>query len=168
MTTSKKNTKNATAVPTTKARVAKRSAKTAPLTAEPAPKATGANKPVTAPRGGSKTDKILDLLKRPEGVTLKELAKLWIAERSLPIWAMIVEVPGSCGGFGNANTLFLRFFITTLMPRVRANSNSLRSGLNPASLGAAFASTLTKCTFRTAGSAYATMTRFFVAETQLR
>ena len=62
-TRSKKKTKNATAAPTTKARVAKRSAKAAPLRAEPAPKAAGAKKPVTAPRGGSKTDKILDLLK---------------------------------------------------------------------------------------------------------
>ena len=32
--------------------------------------------PATAAHGGSKTDKILDLLKRPGGVTLKELAKL--------------------------------------------------------------------------------------------
>ena len=63
MTTSKKKTKNATAAPTTNARVAKRSAKAAPLRAEPAPKAAGAKKPVTAPRGGSKADKILDLLK---------------------------------------------------------------------------------------------------------
>src|ERR1035437_7372882 len=62
MTTSKTKTKNAT-TPTTKARVAKRSAKGAPLKAEPAPKAAGAKKPATAPSGGSKTDKILDLLK---------------------------------------------------------------------------------------------------------
>ena len=74
MTTSKTKTKNAT-TPTTKARVAKRSAKGAPLKAEPAPKAAGAKKPATAPSGGSKTDKILDLLKRPGGVTLKELVK---------------------------------------------------------------------------------------------
>ena len=45
---------------------------------------------------------------------------MWIAKRSLPICAMIVEVPGSLCGFGNGNTLFLRFFITTLMPRIRA------------------------------------------------
>jgi hypothetical protein len=75
MITSKKKTKNATAAPTTKAGVAKRSAKGAPLKAEPAPKAAGAEKPATAPRGGSKTDKILGLLKRPGGVTLKELVK---------------------------------------------------------------------------------------------
>jgi hypothetical protein len=75
MTISKKRTKNATAAPPTKARDAKRSAKVAPLKAEPAPKAAGAKKPVTAPRGGSKTDKILNLLKRPGGVTLTELVK---------------------------------------------------------------------------------------------
>ena len=71
MTTSKKKTRNATTAPTTKARVAKRRAKAAPLKAEPA-----AKKPVAAPRGGSKTDKILDLLKRPGGVTLTELVKV--------------------------------------------------------------------------------------------
>jgi Protein of unknown function (DUF3489) len=75
MTTSKKKTQNTTAAPTTKARVAKRRAKAAPLKAEPATKAAGAHKPATAPRGGSKTDKILDLLKRPSGVSLKELVK---------------------------------------------------------------------------------------------
>ena len=32
-------------------------------------------KPTVVPRGGTKTDKILDLLKRPGGVTLTELAK---------------------------------------------------------------------------------------------
>jgi hypothetical protein len=74
MTTSKKKTKNATPAPT-KARVAKRSAKAAPLKAEPTPKAAGAKKAATARRGGSKTDKILDLLKRPDGVTLTELVK---------------------------------------------------------------------------------------------
>jgi hypothetical protein len=75
MTTSKKKNKNATAAPTTKARVAKRSAKTAPRKAEPDTKAASATKPPTAAHGGSKTEKILDLLKRPGGVTLKELAK---------------------------------------------------------------------------------------------
>jgi hypothetical protein len=35
-----------------------------------------ANKPATARHGGSKTKQILELLKRPGGVTLKELAKL--------------------------------------------------------------------------------------------
>jgi hypothetical protein len=74
MTTSKKKTKNATAAPTTKARVAKRSDKAAPLKAEPGPKPAGAKKAATAPRG-TKTDKILDLLKRPSGVTLTELVK---------------------------------------------------------------------------------------------
>jgi Protein of unknown function (DUF3489) len=70
MTTSKKKT-----TATTKAPDAKRRAKAAPLNAQPAPKAAGAKKPVTAPRGGSKADKILDLLKRPGGVTLKEIVK---------------------------------------------------------------------------------------------
>jgi hypothetical protein len=65
MTTSKKKTKNATAAPTTKARVTKRSAKAEPRKAEPAPKAAGAKKPVTAPGGGSKTDKILGSLALP-------------------------------------------------------------------------------------------------------
>lgn len=73
MTTSKKKTKNAAAAPTTKARDAKRSAKAASLKTKSAPKAAGAKKSATAPRGGSKTDKILSLLKRPGGVTLKEL-----------------------------------------------------------------------------------------------
>jgi hypothetical protein len=31
---------------------------------------------------------------------------------------MIVELPGSLCDLGNGNTLFLRFFITTVMPRV--------------------------------------------------
>jgi hypothetical protein len=86
MTTSKKKTKNATAPPPTKARVAKRRAQAAPLKAEPAPKAAGAKKPATAARGGSKTAKILDLLKRPGGVSLKELVKAtgWQPQRSCP------------------------------------------------------------------------------------
>ncbi len=53
------------------------------------------------------------------------LNRIWIAKRSLPTWAMIVEIPGySSGGFGNGNTLFLWFFITTVMPRVQSNSKS--------------------------------------------
>ena len=36
----------------------------------------GANKAATGPRAGTKTDKILDLLKWPGGVTLKELVKV--------------------------------------------------------------------------------------------
>ena len=75
MTTSKKKTTSATAAPTTKARVAKRRAKAAPLKTEPATRAASAHKPATAARGGSKTGKILDLLKRPGGVSLKELVK---------------------------------------------------------------------------------------------
>jgi hypothetical protein len=43
---------------------------------------------------------------------------MWIAKRSLPSCAMIVELPGSLCDLGNGNTLFLRFFITTVMPRV--------------------------------------------------
>jgi hypothetical protein len=77
MTTSKTKTKKATAKPTTKARVAKRSVKAAALKAELAPRAANAKKPATAPRGGTKTDKILGLLKRPGG-TLKELVKLTV------------------------------------------------------------------------------------------
>jgi hypothetical protein len=75
MTTSKKKTKKAAATPTTKARAAKRSTKAALPKAEPTARAASVKKPATAPRGGTKTDKILDLLKRPGGVTLKELLK---------------------------------------------------------------------------------------------
>jgi hypothetical protein len=57
---------------TTKARVAKRRAPAAPAKAKPARKASAAKKPAPA-RRGSKTAKILELLKRPGGVTLKEL-----------------------------------------------------------------------------------------------
>src|SRR5580658_4669493 len=55
--------------------MAKRSAKVAPPKAQPATKAANANRPATAPRSGSKTETILDLLKRPDGVSLKELVK---------------------------------------------------------------------------------------------
>jgi hypothetical protein len=74
MTTSKKKTKNATAMP--KARVAKPRAKAATPKADPAPKPAHAKKPAAGPYGATKTDKILDLLKRPDGVTLSELAKV--------------------------------------------------------------------------------------------
>jgi hypothetical protein len=57
MTTTKKRTKNAIA-PTAKARVAKRSGSAAPLRTKP-----------------YQTNKILDLLKQPDGVTLEELVK---------------------------------------------------------------------------------------------
>ena len=70
--TSKKKTKNAT-VAYEEAAFAKPSAKAAPLKADPAPNAAGAKKPAAAPHGATKTDKILDLLKRPDGVTLNEL-----------------------------------------------------------------------------------------------
>ncbi len=62
------------ATATKKARVAQRRAHVAPPKAKPARKAPRAKKPVTA-RRGRKTAKILDLLKRPGGVTLKELVK---------------------------------------------------------------------------------------------
>jgi len=63
-----------------KARVAPRRANVAPAKAKPAKKAPkGRTKPEAAKskvaRGGSKTAKILDLLKRPGGATLKELIK---------------------------------------------------------------------------------------------
>jgi hypothetical protein len=57
-----------------KAGVARRRAHAAPPEAKPARKAASAKKPATARHGG-KTAKILDLLKRPGGVTLKELMK---------------------------------------------------------------------------------------------
>jgi hypothetical protein len=58
----------------TKTRVAKRRAHVAPSKAKPARKAPRARKAAPA-RRGSKTAKIVDLLKRPGGVTLKELMK---------------------------------------------------------------------------------------------
>jgi hypothetical protein len=76
MTTSKKKSKNATATPATQARVAKPRAKAAPPKAEPAPKPPRAKKPAARPHGAPKTNKILDLLKRPDGVTLTELANV--------------------------------------------------------------------------------------------
>ena len=74
MTTSipPEQTKTTPAKATTKARVAKRPA--APTKAKPAGKAIG-TKNAAPVRSGSKTAKILDLLKRPGGVTLKELIK---------------------------------------------------------------------------------------------
>ncbi len=59
------------ALPAKKARVAKQRAAATPK-AKPASKATRAKQAATA-RRGSKTAKILDLLKRPGGVTLKKL-----------------------------------------------------------------------------------------------
>ena len=75
MTTSKTKTRKAPATPTTNARVAKRSAKAAPPKAESGPRAASVKKPATAQRGGTKTDKILGLLKQSGGVTLQELVK---------------------------------------------------------------------------------------------
>ena len=73
MTTSE--SRKALATPSTKARVAKRSAKAAPPKAESGPRAASVKKPATAQRGGTKTDKILGLLKQSGGVTLQELVK---------------------------------------------------------------------------------------------
>jgi hypothetical protein len=66
----------ATTVPSkaTKARVAKRRAAVAPSKGKAAQKATGAKK-VAPARHGSKTAKILDLLRRPAGASIKELMK---------------------------------------------------------------------------------------------
>jgi hypothetical protein len=64
-------------VPTTaarKARVAKRHPNAASLKAQPARKAPRTKKAPTV-RPGSTTAKVLDLLKRPGGVTLKELMR---------------------------------------------------------------------------------------------
>jgi hypothetical protein len=58
-----------------KARVTKGRAHATPSKAKPAPTATRITKKAIARRRGSKTAKILDLLKRPGGVTLKELIK---------------------------------------------------------------------------------------------
>jgi len=76
MTTSisQEQTKPAPAPATTKARVAKRRAPVAPSKGKPGRKAPRTKKAAAA-RRGSKTAKILDLLKRPGGVTLKELMK---------------------------------------------------------------------------------------------
>jgi hypothetical protein len=62
------------ATATTKAHVAKRRAPVAPSKGKPALKAPRAKEAVSA-RPGSKTAKILGVLKRPGGVTLKELMK---------------------------------------------------------------------------------------------
>jgi hypothetical protein len=70
----KEKTKSTPAPATKKPGVAKRSAHAAPPKAKPARKVTGAQKPPAA-RRGSQTAKILDLLKRPGGVTLKEIMK---------------------------------------------------------------------------------------------
>jgi uncharacterized protein DUF3489 len=76
MTTSvpQKQTKTAPITATARTRAAKRRFDATPSKAKPARKATGAKKPFPF-RRGSKTAKILDLLKRPGGATLKELTK---------------------------------------------------------------------------------------------
>ena len=66
---------------TKKASVAKRGAHVAPKKgkagkkASPAKKAPKGQKKASTARDGSKTAKVLDLLKRPDGTTLKELMK---------------------------------------------------------------------------------------------
>jgi hypothetical protein len=74
MPTSKEQTKSAPARANTKARVAKRRTDAAPTNAKPARKAAQAKNPSPA-RPSTKAAKILDLLKRPAGATLKELMK---------------------------------------------------------------------------------------------
>jgi hypothetical protein len=49
---------------------------------------------------------------------------IWIAKRSLPIWAMIVDPDSSSGGIGNGNTLFLGLFIGPVMPLDLGKSKS--------------------------------------------
>ena len=67
--------------PTKKASVARQRAHVAPAKpksgkkASAAKKAAKAQKKATGARDGSKTAKVLDLLKRPDGATLKELMK---------------------------------------------------------------------------------------------
>jgi hypothetical protein len=76
MTTSisQEKTKAAPATAATKARVAKRPAPVTPAKSKAARKGPPPKKATPAPHGG-KTAKVLDLLKRPGGVTLKELMK---------------------------------------------------------------------------------------------
>ena len=66
--------KDAPATATTKTRVAKRRHHTASTKAKPPSKAAHAKKAASA-RTGTKAAKVLDLLKRPGGVTLKSLMK---------------------------------------------------------------------------------------------
>ena len=67
-------TKNASATATAKARIAKRRPQAARSKANHAGKATAAKKPDPA-RPGTKTAKILDLLRRPVGASIKDLMK---------------------------------------------------------------------------------------------
>jgi hypothetical protein len=66
-------TKAHTAPP--KPRVAPRKSNAATRPHHPVKKKAKSAKPVKTPHHGSKTARILDLLKRPQGVTLKELMK---------------------------------------------------------------------------------------------
>ncbi len=74
ISTPQEPTKTAPATAGTEASVAKRRSRPAPSKARPARKATRAKKVALACHG-SKTAKILELLKRPGGVTLTELTK---------------------------------------------------------------------------------------------
>jgi Protein of unknown function (DUF3489) len=73
MTTSPERPKKAAVASATKPRVAKRGAQAAPLKAKRARKAARVKNPSPASHGGNKTARILDLLKRAGGVSLKEL-----------------------------------------------------------------------------------------------
>jgi len=75
MTIPRGQPKTAPATATTKARVAKTRSSAAPIKPKPARKATRAKK-VSPARPGTKTAKVLGLLKRAAGVTLKELMKV--------------------------------------------------------------------------------------------
>jgi hypothetical protein len=74
MSISQEETQSASAAATQKAPATKQRVRTAPPDAMSARKTTRAKKSALA-RRGTKTAKILDLLKRPGGVTLKELIK---------------------------------------------------------------------------------------------
>ena len=74
MTTSEEQTNQAPTTAAKEARAPKRHAHGAVPKAKPARKATRSEKAVRA-RRGSKTAKILELLQRPGGASLKELAK---------------------------------------------------------------------------------------------
>lgn len=74
MPTLKEQTKNAPARANTRTRAAKPRPHAAPTKAKPAVTAIHAKKPSPA-RRGTKTAKIVDLLRRPGGVTLQDLMK---------------------------------------------------------------------------------------------
>jgi hypothetical protein len=75
MPTSKEQTKNTPAKATTKARAVKPRTHAAPTKAKPVPTRAALVKKPSPARRGTKKAKILDLLKRPGGVTLQALMK---------------------------------------------------------------------------------------------